>query len=133
MGMGPEERVKHAVKKLLNERGVWFYMPVQNGMGVVGIPDFICCYKGAFMAIETKRPNKTPTTQEQRFNKLSPNQINRLREIEGAFGVAMVVDDVRQVEAVLDTADMWLRLQNLAEFVPVITILENVHVSQAQP
>lgn len=124
MAMGPEERVKHDVKKLLKERGVWFYMPVQNGMGVVGIPDFVCCYKGMFLVIETKRPNKTPTTLQQRIKKLSPNQLNRLREIQSACGVALVVDDARQVDEVLETVDMWLRLQNLDTFTPKLDYLE---------
>jgi hypothetical protein len=33
MAATPEGRVKAAVKKLLTKHGVYFYMPVQNGMG----------------------------------------------------------------------------------------------------
>jgi hypothetical protein len=64
----PEGKVKDDVKALLTERGIWFYMPVQTGYGVGGIPDFICCWKGLFMAIETKAPGKesTVTPMQQR-------------------------------------------------------------------
>ena len=94
MAMTPEGKVKAAVKKLLKERGIWHYMPVQNGMGVVGIPDFICCWKGAFLAIETKAPGR-------RAN-LTPNQERRIAEIHKAGGAALVVDDVAQLREFLD-------------------------------
>ena len=86
----PEGKVKDAVKKWLRERGYWFYMPVQNGMGVVGIPDFICCCNGRFLAIETKAPG--------RRGNLSPNQKHRIEEIDAANGVTIVVDDVAQLD-----------------------------------
>jgi hypothetical protein len=90
----PEGRVKAAVKRLLLSRGVWFYMPIQNGMGVVGIPDFICCWDGRFLAIETKAPGKRSGT--------TPNQKARIAEIAAANGLVVVVDDVKQVEEILD-------------------------------
>ncbi len=90
MAMTPEGRVKAAVKKWLKDRGIWYYMPVQNGMGVVGIPDFICCWNGRFLAIETKAPGKRAD--------LSANQERRIMEIHGAGGAAIVVDDVSQLD-----------------------------------
>jgi hypothetical protein len=89
-----EGRVKDAVKKLLKERGIWFYMPVQNGMGVVGIPDFICCENGHFLAIETKAPGKR--------GNLTPNQEHRIMEIHASGGAALVVDDVSQLKEYFD-------------------------------
>jgi hypothetical protein len=82
MARTPEGKVKDAVKKLLKERGIFFYMPVQNGMGVVGIPDLICCDQGAFLAIETKAPGKR--------GNLTPNQEHRIMEIHAAGGAAIV-------------------------------------------
>lgn len=105
MAATPEGRVKTKVKAELKRRGAWHYMPVQNGMGVVGIPDIIACYMGFFIAIETKAPNKNPTTNEQRWKKATPNQQHRLSEIRQAEGIALVVDDVAQVIAVLDVLD----------------------------
>ena len=102
MAQTPEGRVKDQIKKLLKQYGIWFYMPVQNGMGVVGIPDLVCCYEGLFIGIETKAPNKKPTTFEQRWNKATPNQKNRLTEIQQAGGIAFVADDVEQVRQLLN-------------------------------
>lgn len=99
----PEGRVKDKIKKLLKAHKIWFYMPVQNGMGVVGIPDLICCYEGLFIGIETKAPAKRPTTFEQRWNKATANQQARMREIQKAGGIAFVADDVQQVEEVLNS------------------------------
>ena len=51
--MTPEGKVKEAVKKVLKQRGAYYHMPVQNGMGKPSL-DFVCCHKGRFLAIETK-------------------------------------------------------------------------------
>lgn len=80
------------MKKFLKAKGAWFYMPVQNGMGRVGIPDFICCWEGKFYAIETKAPGKSGNT--------TPNQDRELQGIKLAGGVALVVDDVSQLAKV---------------------------------
>jgi hypothetical protein len=93
MKQTPEGRVKADIKRWLQDRGIWFYMPVQNGMGVTGIPDFICCWGGNFLGIEAKAPGK-------RAN-VSANQERQIMEIHQAGGAALVVDDVSQL-AVLE-------------------------------
>lgn len=90
MSTTPEGRVKEAVRKFLKVKGVWYFQPMQNGMGVVGIPDFICCWRGQFIAIETKAPGKA--------NNLTANQVRVLSAIQAHDGWAVVVDDVAQVE-----------------------------------
>jgi hypothetical protein len=90
MAKTPEARVKDAVKKWLKDRGIWFYMPMQSGYGVVGIPDFICCWNGMFFAIETKAPGKR--------NNTTANQEMQLANIKQARGLAIVVDDVSQLD-----------------------------------
>ena len=63
--MTPEGKVKSKIKEVLDKvEGLWYFMPVQNGYGKVGIPDFVGCYKGAFFAIEAKAAGKA-TTQWQ--------------------------------------------------------------------
>lgn len=90
----PEGRVKKAVKAWLVERNAYFYMPMSNGMGRVGAPDFIVCLAGGrFCAIETKAKGKRHNT--------TPNQDREIRAINTAGGFAIVVDDVSQL-AVLD-------------------------------
>ena len=88
--MTPEGKVKEEVKRWLKARNVWYYMPIQNGMGVVGIPDFVCCWEGRFIAIETKAPGK-------RAN-VSANQERQIMGIHQAGGSAIVVDDIAQLE-----------------------------------
>lgn len=76
----PEGWVKKAVKELLEYWGVYYHMPVQNGMGKPSL-DFICCARGRFMAIETKAPGKT----------LTPRQGRTSREILDAGGSVLRV------------------------------------------
>lgn len=106
MATTPEGKVKSAVKKYLANSGVWSYMPIQNGMGVVGIPDIICCRPllitedmvgktfGQFVAIETKAPGR-------KYN-VSPNQRRNLDAIAAHGGVAVVADKVDDVKEALD-------------------------------
>ena len=60
----PEGRTKHLLKKFLDAQGVYYFMPVQTGYGRSSV-DFLCCDKGIFFAIETKRPGvNKPTTRQ---------------------------------------------------------------------
>lgn len=93
MPLTPEGKVKADVKRLFKSLGIWYYMPIQNGMGVVGIPDFICCWKGRFLAVETKAPGKKGNT--------TPNQKLRIAEIQAAGGMAVVIDDVKELSKLL--------------------------------
>ena len=62
----PESRVKKRIKDALvtlQREGypVWYYMPVPGRLSAPGIPDFICCINGFFLAIEAKAPGGTTT------------------------------------------------------------------------
>lgn len=96
--MTPEGRVKEKVKKVLKDQGIWFFMPMQNGFGVVGIPDFICCWEGHFLAIETKAPGKRSDT--------TANQERRMQEIRDHAGHTLVVDDVQQLIDFLESSSL---------------------------
>ena len=52
--MKNEGDVKKEVKKILTALNAWYFMPVQTGYGVQGIPDFVVCFRGRFIGIETK-------------------------------------------------------------------------------
>ena len=69
-------------------------MPVQTGYGVGGIPDFICCWKGLFIAIECKAPGKE--------NTVTPQQRRTLGEIHRHGGRAVVVSSAVQLGMWLD-------------------------------
>ena len=103
MALTPEGKVKAAVRKVLKENNVWFFQPMQNGMGVVGIPDFVCCYKGIFLAIETKAPGKIAN--------VTPNQRRVIENIRDANGFAWVVDDPADLGALFNAIDAYLVLE----------------------
>jgi hypothetical protein len=91
MAKTPEGVVKDACKKYLKSIGCWYFMPVSNGMGMVGILDLNCCFQGRFVAIETKAPGKLSNT--------TANQDRVIAEIKAAGGLAIVVDNVEQVKS----------------------------------
>jgi hypothetical protein len=93
--MTPEAKVKHHVRMLLTELGIWFFMPVQTGYGVGGIPDFVCCWKGMFIAIECKAPGK--------MNTVTPLQERTITEIREHGGRAVVVSSAVELR-------LWLGL-----------------------
>jgi|TARA_B110000046_G_scaffold29395_1_gene30860 hypothetical protein len=94
MAMTPEGKVKKKIKEYLVTTGAWYYMPVSNGMGRVGCPDILVCYKGYFLAFEVKSPGKIANT--------TANQDREIAGINNAKGVAIVVDSVEQVMEVID-------------------------------
>ena len=94
MAMTPEGKVKKKIKEYLVTTGAWYYLPVSNGMGRVGCPDILVCYKGHFLAFEVKSPGKIGNT--------TANQDREIAGINNAKGVAIVVDSVEQVMEVID-------------------------------
>lgn len=90
MAATPEGRVKIAVKKYLAAKGAYYYMPMSNGMGRVGAPDFIVCYQGRFVGIETKAPGKRGGT--------TANQDREHAAILAAGGACLIIDDVDQLK-----------------------------------
>jgi len=88
----PEAKVKAVVKQWFKDHHVWYFSPVSNGMGVHGIPDFICCANGKFYGIETKAPGKR--------NNVSAPQEFQMAAITAAGGKCAVVDNVNQLEGV---------------------------------
>jgi hypothetical protein len=81
--MGPEAKVKAAVKRVLNSIGAYHHWPVQMGHGAPTL-DCIGCYHAVYFAIETKAPGKVPT----------PRQDNTIRNIASAGGLVMVISTV---------------------------------------
>jgi Holliday junction resolvase len=92
--MTPEAKVKLAVKKILDELGIYHFSPFQAGMGRSGIPDIIGCHKGRFIAIECKAGKNTTTALQRR----------ELNAITAAGGFAAVVweDDIKDLKEELE-------------------------------
>ena len=90
MAATPESKVKAAVKRWLIAKGAWYCMPMGTGFGNSGVPDFVCCLGGKFLAIETKAPGKRSNT--------TVLQKRQIAAIQDAGGDAVVIDDVSQLD-----------------------------------
>ncbi|RME03076.1 MAG: hypothetical protein D6816_10685 [Bacteroidetes bacterium] len=94
--MTPEGKVKEEVKKILKEFGddVWWFMPVPTGYGTRGVPDFIVCLRGTFVAIETKSgPGKKPSAFQTK-------QINAIHRA-GGHAVVTHCDNLDALRSIL--------------------------------
>ena len=81
VAMTPEKKVKNGVRLVLDKLGAYYIMPVTNGFGKQGAPDFLVCLEGKFFGIECKA-GKGKTTALQELN---------LKHIREAGGIALVV------------------------------------------
>lgn len=77
-----EKIFENKVKAYLKSKGAWFVKYWGGGLYTQrGIPDILCCYKGRFIAIETKAETGHP----------SDLQLYQIRKIKEAGGIAMVL------------------------------------------
>jgi pantoate kinase len=65
MASTPEAKVKAKIRKILDEHGVYYAMPIGTGYGNSGVPDFLCCVRGKFLAIEAKAGKGTTTALQE--------------------------------------------------------------------
>lgn len=108
-----ENHVKALVKKWFDNYGAWSYSPLQNGLGVHGIPDRLGCLPviitkamvgmqvGLFVAIECKKPGRRKEAREG----LSAHQEMVLKDIAATGGIAQKVDgpdDLMAIDGVLE-------------------------------
>lgn len=91
MAATPEAKVKAKVREILKQNGVYYAMPIGTGYGNSGVPDFLCCISGLFVAIEAKANGNKPTALQEK----------NMRDIRASGGIAMVVDETNlpQLEA----------------------------------
>ena len=82
MAQTPEGKVKDKIKKILKANNIYYAMPMGTGFGNSGVPDFLCCFKGRFLAIEAKADMKSKATALQ---------VKHGEEIEKSGGYAWVV------------------------------------------
>jgi pantoate kinase len=71
MANTPEALVKKKIRKILDEHNVYYAMPMGTGYGNSGVPDFLCCVHGFFLAIEAKAgKGKTTALQDAHIEKI---------------------------------------------------------------
>ena len=85
MATTPEAKVKAKIKKILKDHGVYYAMPIGTGYGNSGVPDFLCCVNGNFLAIEAKAGKGTTTALQEK----------NIREIKEAGGTAAVIAEAQ--------------------------------------
>jgi hypothetical protein len=83
MAQTAEVKVKNKIKATLKEHGVYYAMPIGTGYGNAGVPDFLCCINGRFLAIEAKANGGKPTALQEK----------NLRDIEAAGGITCVINE----------------------------------------
>lgn len=84
MAATPEKLVKNKIKVILQDGGVYYAMPIGSGYGNAGVPDFLACVNGRFLAVEAKAgKGKTTALQD-----------THLEKIKTAGGVSMVVNEL---------------------------------------
>jgi len=99
MAATPEAKVKAKIKDILKTHNAYYVMPIGTGYGNSGVPDFICCVNGQFLAIEAKAGNNKPTAL----------QTQNLLRIKNAGGYAMVVneDNLEELETLIANYVRW--------------------------
>lgn len=75
-------------------------MKTHPAMGVAGLPDLLCCYRGRFLALEIKQPG--------RRNNTSALQKHWLDKFARAGAVTAVCTSVVEARGHLDTIDQEL-------------------------
>lgn len=81
MARKPESNFKDIVRKDLESlSGIWFTKVQQ--VSIRGIPDFLCCYRGRFIALELKKDRKS---------KIDALQSYAISRIDWCGGYARVV------------------------------------------
>ena len=87
MARTPEAKVKANIKKILQLHGVYYAMPMGTGYGNSGVPDFLCCLNGKFLAIEAKANGGLITALQQK----------NLGNIQEAGGLWWIVNETNLI------------------------------------
>jgi pantoate kinase len=83
MATTPEAKVKAKIKKILAAHNVYYAMPIGTGYGNSGVPDFLCCVNGKFVAIEAKAGKGLATAL----------QLKNLAQINNAGGYICIINE----------------------------------------
>jgi hypothetical protein len=93
MASTPEAKVKAKIKAILKAHNVYYAMPIGTGYGNSGVPDFLCCVNGRFVAIEAKAGKGLATAL----------QLKNLQAINKAGGYTCIINETNldYLEAVI--------------------------------
>jgi len=83
MATTPEAKVKAKIKAILKAHNVYYAMPIGTGYGNSGVPDFLCCVNGKFLAIEAKAGKGQATAL----------QLKNMQAINAAGGYTCIINE----------------------------------------
>jgi hypothetical protein len=83
MAATPESKVKAKIKAILVASNAYFAMPIGSMYGNSGVPDFLCCVGGRFVAIEAKAGKGRTTALQDKH----------LEQIRQRGGYALIVNE----------------------------------------
>lgn len=94
MATTPEAKVKAKIKAILKRYGIYYAMPIGTGYGNSGVPDFLCCVNGKFVAIEAKAGKGQATAL----------QLKNLQEIDASGGYSLIIreDNYAYLERIIE-------------------------------
>ena len=94
MATTPEAKVKAKIKAILKAHGIYYAMPIGTGYGNSGVPDFLCCVNGKFVAIEAKAGKGQATAL----------QLKNLQAINSAGGYTCIIreDNYAYLERIIE-------------------------------
>lgn len=92
-----ESRLSTNILTALRAKGAFCFKVHGSEHMMAGLPDLMVCYKGQFIALETKLPEKRSNT--------SVRQEYVMDQIKRAGGRALVVCSVKEAEFILDHLD----------------------------
>lgn len=81
-----EADVKKAVKEFCKAKGAWWFMAVPGGYSRRTV-DFHICYRGRFIAVETKKPGTRQTTPLQQKDLYDVRQAGGCAIMENSLGL----------------------------------------------
>ena len=94
MAATPEAKVKAKIKTILAKHGVYYAMPIGTMYGNSGVPDFLCCVAGHFLAIEAKAgKGKTTALQDKNLN---------LIVAQGGTALVIREDNLHELDTLLE-------------------------------
>jgi hypothetical protein len=83
MAATPEAKVKAKIKAILKKHDIYYAMPIGTGFGNSGVPDFLCCINGHFVAIEAKAGRGAATAL----------QLKNLQMINASGGYTLIINE----------------------------------------
>ena len=94
MATTPEAKVKAKIKAILKRYDVYYAMPIGTGYGNSGVPDFLCCVNGKFVAIEAKAGKGQATAL----------QLKNLQLIDASGGYSLIIreDNYAYLERIIE-------------------------------